>query len=170
MQVESQYIHIQWEGPYSYSEASKLRDPCTDFGVYQIYGSHPVYGSDVLLYIGKAERQAFGVRLAQELWNDYNQDSSRLQFYVGRISGYGETPEDESWVEQISQAERLLICSHWPAGNSSGLNVKFGEDHHHIHVLNWGKHRDLLPEVSGARFSSRFESSDGYKQFGESRR
>ena len=30
-------------------------------------------------------------------------------------------------------------------------------DLQHIHVLNWGCHRNLLPEVSGARWTSRFD-------------
>ena len=122
-------------------------------------------------YIGKAERQqTFGKRLSQEQWNYHNQDASRVAIYVGRISGYSGTPDDGLWVEQIARAERLLIYSHWPAGNSSGLNVKFGEDLYGVHVLNWGKYRDLLPEISGARYSNRFDSNVRYGPFGESRR
>lgn len=41
---------------------------------------------------------------------------------------------------------------------------------HNIHVLNWGKYRDLLPEISGARYSDRYAETDGYEPYGESRR
>jgi hypothetical protein len=170
MHIDTSHIHVNWDGPHSYDEAKKLTDGFVDFGVYQIYGAHPVYGSDVLLYIGKAVQQTFGTRLSQESWNFHNQDSSRVAVYVGRLSGYTETPDDEAWSEQISLVERLLIYAHWPAGNSSGLNVSFGQEFHGIHILNWGKYRDLLPEVSGARYSSRFGHDNGYKQYGESRR
>lgn len=163
------HIHVQWEGPFSYDEALKLKDK-SDFGVYQIYGAHPVYGSEVLLYLGKAVQQTFGKRLSQEFWNYHNQDSARVAVYVGRLSGYDGTPDDDTWSNQISMVERLLIYSHWPAGNSSGLNVEFGEDLHDVHVLNWGKYRDLLPEVSGARYSNRYDSNENYFEYSMSTR
>lgn len=170
MGKETMHIHVEWMGPYTYSEAMQLRDEYVDYGVYQIYGAHPIYGSDVLIYIGKADKQTFGTRLSQEGWNYHNQDSSRILVYVGRLSGYEGTPLSKEWSRQISLVERLLIYSHWPSGNSSGLNVQFGEDLHNIHVLNWGKYRDLLPEVSGARYSDRYDSDDGYEQYGETKR
>lgn len=158
------HIHVQWDGPFSYDKALEQKGE-TDFGVYQIYGSHPVYGSDVLLYVGKAVQQTFGKRLSQEFWNYHNQDSTRVAVYVGKLSGYEGTPDDDTWADQISMVERLLIYSHWPAGNSSGLNVKFGDDLHDVHVLNWGKYRDLLPEVSGARYSNRYGSDENYSEY-----
>ena len=36
-----------------------------------------------------------------------------------------------------------------------------------VHVLNWGKHRDLLPEVSGARWTTRFDDPPNYHAFSE---
>ena len=166
MNNETQHIHVQWDGPYTYEEAEELKDSNSDYGVYQIYGSHPVYGSDILVYIGKASQQTFGLRLSQELWNLHNQDSSRVAVYVGRLSTYNVTPSSEVWTQEISLVERLLIYSHWPAGNSSGLHVKFGEDLHYVQVLNWGKYRDLLPEVSGARYSNRYSSGLGSISYG----
>lgn len=168
--MNQEEIHVVWEGPYSYEEITNtLRDDYCDFGVYQIYGAHPIYGSDVLLYIGKADKQTFGVRLSQEGWK-YNQDASRVTVYVGRLGGYKTTPNNQIWSHEIDLVERLLIVSHWPAGNSSGLNATFGEDLYPIHILNWGQFRDLLPEVSGSRYSDRFHSDDNYQTYGESRR
>ena len=161
----TEHIHVQWEGPFSYAEALALRDDVSDYGVYQIYGSHPVYGSDVLIYIGKADSQTFGIRFSQEDWHYTNQDSSRVTVYVGRLSGYNGTPELNKWSMQIAHVERLLIVSHWPAWNSSGLNVQFGKELHHTHILNWGQHRDLLPEVTGARYSDRFDSAENYEAY-----
>lgn len=163
------HVHVEWSGPYKYDEARSLRDD-TDFGVYQIYGTHPAYGSDVLIYIGKADMQTFGVRLSQESWGGYNQDALRVLVYVGRLSGYEGTPTDKEWSRQIALVERFLIFAHWPAGNSSGLNVQFGKEFHDVHILNWGQYRDLLPEVSGARYSDRYDSSEGYTPYSMSRR
>lgn len=158
-------IHIDWEGPYIYEKALQFCDDNSDYGVYQIYGAHPVYGPDVLLYIGKADRQTFGKRLSQEWWQTTNSNSLRLKVYLGRLGGYGGIPSNEEWSRQITAAERMLIVAHWPAGNSSGLNVSFGEDYHDLHVLNWGDYRSLLPEVSGSRYSDRFASEENYRSF-----
>lgn len=67
---EKNIIHVIRGGPYTVEEARAARDDATDYGSYQIYGTHPVYGSSVLLYIGRTDRQTFGVRLSQEKQED----------------------------------------------------------------------------------------------------
>jgi hypothetical protein len=168
--MELTHLHVEWKGPHTYEEAQRLKNEETDYGVYQIYGSHPVYGSDVLLYIGKADEQTFGVRLGQEDWNFRNQDSERVAVYVGRLHAYSNIPTVAKWSKHIALVERLLIYSHWPAGNSSGLNVVFGKDLYPVHILNWGKYRDLLPEVSGSRYSSQYDTYDDYHTYNVSRK
>jgi hypothetical protein len=158
-------IHVDWAGPLCFEEAKSLTNEDEDYGVYQVYGSHPVYGSDVLLYIGKADKQTFGKRLSQETWADHNKDRNRVAFYVGRLHTYARTPKEEEWSRQIALVERLLIYAHRPAANSSGLNVSFPASLADVHVLNWGTHRDLLPEVSGARYSTLYDTADGYKPY-----
>lgn len=158
-------VHIEWEGPYSYEELKNLKDQQCDYGVYQIYGGHPVYGSSILLYIGKAQQQTFGVRLGQEKWNEWNQDAARVEIYVGRLSG-SKTPSHELWNEEIDLVEKLLIYAHGPAANSSNLN-QIPEGCKHIHVLNWGQRRDLVPEVSGARWSDTFHVVKNYAAYGK---
>jgi len=69
-------IRIKWEGPYSFKEVIEDRmfnSEAMDFGVYQLYGCHPVYGSNVLLYIGKAQDQTFSKRISQH-GLEYNED------------------------------------------------------------------------------------------------
>jgi len=128
----------------------------TDYGIYQIYGAHHVYGSDALLYIGLAERQTFSTRLSQHRWCHVNHDAGRLQFYVGHLFG-GPTPDDPTWCDFIRLAERLLIHAHKPAENAQKEIAALDEDLWHVHVLNWSQYRDLMPEVSGARWSTRFD-------------
>jgi len=157
-------IHIQWEGPHSLDAVKGLTGP-TDYGVYQIYGGHPVYGNSALLYIGLADKQKFGVRIPQEkLWL-YNRDAGRVDVYVGRLSGYGYTPSADIWSEQIKLAERLLIHAHAPPYNGQKGLVRLNRRLWSVHLLNWGQHRDLLPEVSGARWTSRFGAAEGYRAF-----
>lgn len=82
-------VHLQREGPFDWKEAKNLKDGKADRGLYQVYGCHPVYGADVLLYIGLTANQTFGGRLAQEKWWPWNQDSERLAIYVGASSRQG---------------------------------------------------------------------------------
>lgn len=156
------HIHLDWEGPYSYEEAKRFKGKLSDYGVYQIYGTHPIYGSDVLLYIGKADSQTFGVRLSQPHPRMDNTGEYRRSVYLGRLAGYEGTPSNELWSEQIAIAERMLIFAHWPAANASGLTVFLDERYHDVHIFNWGSYRNLLPEVSGSRYSNRYASGEGY--------
>lgn len=164
------HIHLQWHGPYTKEEAKDLNDDFIDYGVYQIYGAHPVYGSDVLLYIGKASERCFGTRISEHNWTALNQDAESVKVYVGRLCSYSGTPDDDTWRLHIDMAERLLISAHQPARNSSGLNTSFGDNYFEAHILNWGQYKDLLPEVSGARYSSMYYSSESYEPYGESLR
>lgn len=160
--MNSEIIHIDWDGPYHIEEINELNDEKKDYDIYQIYGTHPVYGSNVLLYIGKADQQTFGARIKQESWNDqyYTSDHKRIEIYVGRLAGE-KTPTADEWSKQIDLAERLLILAHSPSYNSQGINSPCSSiddsDLKNIHLLNWGAYKNLLPEVSGARWTSKLE-------------
>ena len=154
-------IHLQWDGPFTLEQTLKMNNDY-DYGVYQVYGSHPIYGSDVILYIGRARDQTFSSRIGQEEWR-YNQDAQNVRYYVGRLAGE-QTPEDDELGHQIDMVEALLIHSHWPAGNaqyikSLGANAT---DLTHIHILNWGHRRDLLSEVSGLMMTDHFDTIPNY--------
>lgn len=95
-----EYVHLQWDGPITWEEKAKLAS-AIDYGVYQIYGYHPVHGVDSLLYIGKASRQSFAVRLSQQVDWIYDADFGRLNIYVGRCSGWDRTPSIPLWERQI---------------------------------------------------------------------
>lgn len=59
-------INIAWEKiPFNFDTIGSFNGK-HDYGVYQIYGHHPAYVNDTLLYIGKAQIQTFGVHLTQE--------------------------------------------------------------------------------------------------------
>jgi hypothetical protein len=58
-------INIEWESPYRLWDHPRQLDPVsglqgpTDYGVYQIYGGHPVYGNSSPFYIGLAATKAY---------------------------------------------------------------------------------------------------------------
>jgi len=158
-------IHLQWSGPFSWAEKDKLNQN-KDYGIYQVYGCHSIYGVDVLLYIGKASKQTFAVRLKQHWEYPAHQDFERVSIYVGRCSGWNGTPSNDIWEEQIDLAEKLLILSAMPAYNAQ-KRIDINDPRlRGLHVLNWGCYRSLLPEASGRRYSSEFYDETNYKPFG----
>lgn len=159
------FIHIYWEGPSSLSDITEDKvsgnDEKIDYGIYQIYGGHPIYGHDVLLYIGKASEQTFSKRISQEAHWWFNQDSNNVKIYLGRLCG--ETPSENTWSTQITKAEKLLIYSHRPAQNSSNINSIRIEELKNTHVINYGSYRSLLPEISSIRlFGEQYDKDEYY--------
>ncbi len=73
------YVHIVWTGPLTLDTAEALQDEKEHVGLYQVYGGHVVYGTDLLLYIGKAGRQPIGRRLAQEKWWRQHHDTDSIR-------------------------------------------------------------------------------------------
>ena len=157
MEAQVEIINIEWEGPLTFEEACEKNGP-SDYGVYQYYGDHPVYGRDVLLYIGKAQDNRFGERLRQYKFQEWK---VKIQIYLGRIiikEGEG-WPSPTEWGRMIDQAETLLIRACSPAHNSQKLTIPNNMDNAErnllkLHILNWNYYGSLLPEVSGYRFTS----------------
>jgi len=156
-------IHLEWDGPYSLDQARHMRSN-EDWGVYQIYGCHPVYGADALLYIGKAERRTFGERLSQEKWWDFLSDTNETKIYLGRLAGETD-PDDTEWCRLVSLAERILIFAHRPAWNAQMNLGRLDSELQSVHVFNWNNHRSLLPETSGFRWTSRSHTMSNYHVF-----
>ncbi|MED4534909.1 hypothetical protein [Metabacillus fastidiosus] len=155
--TDIELIQITWEGPYSLNELDLLQNNVTDYGIYTIYGTHMIYGKDVLLYIGKADQQTLGKRISQEAWDNTN-DSNNHKIYVGRLHG-PVNPSNQIWSKQIALAESLLIYVHKPAYNQKNISSIPDTDLQNIHILNWGDYRALLPEVSGIRWTSKLDET-----------
>ena len=47
------HITIRWDAPRSIKQVRLMRGR-DDYGLFQIYGSHPEFGANALLYIGRA--------------------------------------------------------------------------------------------------------------------
>jgi len=177
--MENIDICVEWEGPfsledigydensnkYSISKELPLNDDKKDYGIYQVYGYHPVYGNNVLLYIGKADDQTFAKRLSQEGWA-YNEDYKNIQIYVGRLFGREQKISGDEWSKQIGLAERMLIFAHAPAKNSSNiLNITKDKtllkEFENIRVFNYDAYRSLMPELSGELWVKGFNEYNG---------
>lgn len=140
---------------WSLEDLSKIKDETKDYGIYQIYGYHPLYGHSVLLYIGQAISQTFGLRIRQESW-ELNEDHENIEIYVGRLASKNSVTIDD-WNKRIDQAEKLLIYAHSPAYNTQNTR-SLPEDYILKNkIFNWNSKRDLFPEVSGSRYTSKFD-------------
>jgi len=53
--LELNIINIKWQGPKGLRNIKNFNNQTNNFGVYQVYGPHPIHGKDCLLYIGKAQ-------------------------------------------------------------------------------------------------------------------
>lgn len=158
-------IHLLWKGPHTFEDVLSMHGG-TDFGIYQVYGPHPVSGTDSLLYIGQANDQTFAARFTnpdRQLWGPHDapwgDNTALLRFFTGRVHPTQRQRDrgaidDQLWGTYIDTAEKLLICAHvphWNAQHVSGIKPEHTDDYDNCHILNWGTRASLLPEVSGAR-------------------
>jgi hypothetical protein len=113
-------LDLQWEGPFTLEQIGQF-DHAHDHGVYQIYGTHNVLGSDTLLYIGMANQRTFAARVPEHDWIDWEPGSANI--YLGRLSGTHQMTEAgwPEWEEMINRAEVLLIFFCSPPYNSFGI-------------------------------------------------
>ena len=141
-------IHIFWRGPFSLEEAKK--EAADNYGLYQYYGGHPIYGVDALLYIGRA---AFENPIEKRLKDHVHENWSSIpiQIFIGNIISEKRLT-DIIWNKHIELAEELLIYSHGPAWNSSNIKSIKYEKFKTVHIFNWGHRAKLLPEVSYERW------------------
>ncbi len=153
MQRNEDIYEVCWEGPYT-SETIKveLSEHQSQYALYSVYGSHPVYGNNVLLYVGMTKRGVLK-RLAE---HDYWMDEERYglsQIYVasiGEFNSWEESNEIEKFdlpdTKVIEQIEQLLIYSNQPVHNiKSKRSVKVSKG---LRVFNTNNYGSLLPEVS----------------------
>lgn len=152
-------VHVDWEGPWSLSQVKALASQAGDnaqscgYGVYQVYGQHRLYGPNCLLYIGKAVKQCWDVRVRQEGWA-MNCDPAQVQIYFGQLGmPRAQMPATHAaFAQLVDEVESLLIYAHGPACNSAKLHSLSAQVRPGLRVMNWGASRDLMPEVSRERW------------------
>ena len=146
--AEIEIINIKWEGPLTLDEAYEKNGE-SDYGVYQCYGDHPVYGLDLLFYIGET-MGTFGERLENHD-QDFENWEQKIEIYLGRIDTDKKArPSAEERKSLIRRVEKLLILACWPALNCQGIKGSSNVDEvKDLLILNWGKFRSLPGAVSG---------------------
>jgi len=146
--MDERIFDVFWEGPFKWGDHKKKLSDC--HVLYAIFGTHPVYGYNALLYIGKTEkidnRMSFH---ADWIEDEYDVVSVRVAS-MGEISNWDKWDEyqryDVAKIKDVAGVEALLIYTHQPACNQKSkgsLNAAKG-----FRVFNTGMIGSLMPEVS----------------------
>jgi len=141
-------IDVYWEGPFKWGEHEDKIDNC--HVIYAIYGIHPVYGRETLLYIGKTSKVRNRM-VAHAGWieDEYDEVSIRVAS-LGRITSWKKWNEFERYRKARSRTvtgvEALLINAHQPAYNQTSKDSLGSAKG--FRVFNTGRIGSLLPEVS----------------------
>lgn len=157
---------LDWDGPYDLEEliheAEEHPEALEKWRIYTIYSHHPLYGQEVLSYIGKAIDQNVVQRLKQHKWWDgivyvasiYDFEKLGKDWalyenadYPDAISTKKDNVEYEKNSTIVSRIEELLIYSLAPAYNTR--NKKKASESKDYRVFNTGNIAQLPYEVSG---------------------
>jgi hypothetical protein len=146
---------VFWDGPYDCDEDNDCaKDPGNV--LYQLYGSHHLYGRDVLLYIGRTGRAPIKRILEHEEWIQDEYDKMKVRYGCVREFGGWKNSDNKKKLchpdgdPVIEMVEALLIYANQPAYNSrnkADAGIAKG-----IRIFNSGKLGHLLPEVSHKYF------------------
>ncbi|HEY7156157.1 MAG TPA: hypothetical protein VH575_19485 [Gemmataceae bacterium] len=146
--VEPKLLRIEWEGPLSI-DAVRSKTGDNDYGLYQIYSHHLIFGAGALVYIGKAERQTFADRLDQH-WEGWLKWESDVSIRLGRLSPADYRVDDnwQEWSQLLSDAEKLSVYWYTPPYNSHYISPNTEFNSRALWIQNWGNRGSLLPEYS----------------------
>lgn len=112
---------------------------------YCIYGRHPVYGQDVLLYIGESKA---GVNSARDISNRIKEHLSDRFWNQTDLSISVGIPAKKLDCSQMRLVESILIAAHMPALNRQHIDGAMAGSEHLL-VQNLGFIRALVTECSG---------------------
>lgn len=174
---EEHYI-VYWEGPYEPKELlKKAKKKCGETNSYSLpkreapvasrgecwvlyaaYGTHKLYGRDVLLYLGmtmdgKTKRGIEKRFYEHDGWFD-EQLFGETKYIVGSIMKFSSWDEYDKFDryeplsrETVEKIEQLLIYALKPANNDK--NKKSALKSKLVRIFNTGSIGDIPPEISG---------------------
>ena len=171
---ETDVFEVHWEGPFTYEEFGAQFDNIESeenglkkdaWVLYALYDDHPLYGKDVLYYIGKSKK------IQERLKNHFDDWWGGKKCYIASVYEFENwKSSDESadyegalkpekiknskkvWTNegndlQISCIEELLIYGLTPAGNIR--NKGSAKNSRNYRIFNTGSLGSLPSEVSG---------------------
>jgi hypothetical protein len=160
MLMEEYEIKIEWEGPLKLRTVIEEKNDGgehpdwdgDDYGLYQIYGRHVLYGTNTLLYIGLTTEQTFSERLLEHSreWLENDQDDQDRDIYLGRVYDPRRHSKKDnwfSWRQDVKLAERILIYKYSPNYNSEGLATEPDlSPHKNVRLNHRGERNRFKPQ------------------------
>ena len=104
--MKKEIIKVFWYGPFTQDDIIENnidKDEevkSTDIGLYQVYGSHPLYGDGVLVYIGRTFN-SFKKRLKNRWVIESGTDTNNVKIYLGKIFS------DNNIIDKKEEEEQL---------------------------------------------------------------
>lgn len=151
--VKEKIYEVCWKGPYTSKNINdKLAKQKDNYALYSIYGSHPIYGNNILLYIGMTERGVLKRLSEHGYWMDEERYGKSKIFVasIGEFESWEKSNEIEVFdlpnKEIIKKVEALLIYSNQPVHNSKSR--RSADISRGIRIFNTNKFGSLLPESS----------------------
>ncbi|MEE9259310.1 MAG: hypothetical protein V3U37_07175 [Nitrospinaceae bacterium] len=148
-------INIHWEGPYDWETAVRETEN-SGYVFYQIYGTHLVFGSNILFYIGTCKKMK--KKLPDHDWWVLHEEYDKVSIRLGSMGNWFDW---EHWIEDrdtvypypkralgkmVNDAEKLLILANQPIFNVK--NKATAKIKHQVRIFNTGNMGRILPEVS----------------------
>ena len=147
--MQENVLDVRWDGPFAWDE---YRDYVrSDHVLYALYGAHPQYGRDVLLYIGQSRAGVRNRLKKHAAW--VRDEADEVAVRLGSIDRFrswsdwsASAPYEKADKPTVDGVEALLIAAHQPAYNSQNkAQIRKAEG---IRLFNTGRSGSLLPEVS----------------------
>ena len=136
-------VRVKWEGPLTVEDVLEMKLRHRDFGLYQIYGRHIIFGLNSLLYIGSTNK-TFSQRLRDHI--NWLADEESVFIHVGRIN---KEDYEADRKQAIKDTEALTIYWHSPPYNSSNIDAYNGQS---LRFVNIGKPGSLAVEFSSINY------------------
>ena len=144
---------VIWDGPFtSENIKSALGENMQKYALYSVYGSHPIYGNNILLYIGKTERGVLTRLSEHDFWMDQERFGLSQIFVasIGEFKDWEQSNKTEIYdlpdSDIIDQIEKLLIYAVKPVHNEKcKKSVSLLEE---IRIFNTNNYGSLFPEIS----------------------
>src|SRR2546421_3236415 len=103
--AETKVLRLEWDGPFLLDAVLGMTGG-DDYGLYQIYSHHVIFGPSSLVYVGKAQERTFGTRFAEhrDYWLQWESD---VCIRLGRLAP-ADYRTDDNWDEWKQLVSALL--------------------------------------------------------------
>lgn len=146
-------FEVFWDGPFEWRKGIK---DCKEHHIlYQVYGYHPLYGSNVLLYIGSSHTSVKTRLKEHEWWLDEEWEDTQVRLgSIREFTTWRSQEVKKRWPKPgkmtVEAIEALLIYANQPVYNDR--NKSDAKKAKGIRIFNNGRLGQILPEVSHKYF------------------